>query len=700
MVNIHRSKGEFYSNYYEKFFCIRSNKELENQSRQCDFSLLIKNKSYIAMNGCVLDSIITNREFSNNEKLYYILADSLALINANSGKERSIALSSDGWADRLDCTRSQIFSMQKSLEEKGFFIIHKDRNNIGQNKRNIIIPTLPQEIFNNLCQSSQNIGDERVGGFTIYDPNIEYMRSYLDRTKLFIKINYDLLSGIIAHDCLSSFQKIIWLDFYIKSYKRHIFSRNENYNIDIIYSSFHNFNNNVDFSFINSQIELANRYSCTKKHISKSINILKDLNFINYEQFYIKHQDRNNDNDRQDKSLYKISISLPLDFWFGLENVKNRSKVGSRSTNVNNIDISEEGNEINRVGSLYFNDDDDFDENKNEAHLFKEPIIRGLNDSGVFYDPPFSKIRPLLNKDLKLNIKILDQDLIKKSKILKNKNEARNSKNLMGYLPFTNSDLEFLKEESGYSIDFINELSKKLALEYSDRNFYSKEIVMKYLLIALKHERREIKKEGKFKLSVEAEGGSKLKLKTKFLDEFIPFNENILKEISRKIDFKYSNHFIIKLAKHMNHKYPDLKFKSEKSLINYMVKSLDNEMRKPEEVNRDNFIFRWELEEIEKYEILAKKDKMERNGIMERFHFESRSRYKFQEEMEEEIEGFVFESGTKHLSNINKYKHIYGSNNRITPNFYNISESDKDYLANEPQEGAMPIGNIMKRFLE
>ena len=138
-----------------------------------------------------------------------------------------------------------------------------------------------------------------------------------------------------------------------------------------------------------------------------------------------------------------------------------------------------------------------------------------------------------------------------------------------------------------------------------------------------------------------------------------------------------------------------------------MVKALDNEMRKPQDVNRDNFIFRWELEEIEKYEILAQKDKMEKNGVMERFQSESGLRYKFQEKMEEEVldEFEVFESGTKHTSNINKYvntyNHIHGSNNKMTYNFdiSNMSESDIDYLANQKQEGAIQIGNIIGRFL-
>jgi len=704
MLNINRSREESCLNY-EKPCVTRSNKELENQSRQCDFPSLIQNKSYIAISGSVLDSIITNRELSNNEKLYYIVADSLALINANSGKHRSIALSGDGWGNRLDCTRSQIFSMQKSLEKKGFFIIHKDKNNIGQNKRNIIIPTLPQEIFDNICQNSENIIGDRVGGCDTYNPITESMRSYLDRTKLFIKINYDLLSGIISHNCLSSFQKIIWLDFYLKSYKRHIFSKGDNYNTDIINVSFYDFKNNIDFSFINSQLELANRYSCTKKHISKSINILKDLGFINYEQFYIKHQDHNNDNDRQDKSLYKISISLPFDFLFRLGNVKNRS-------NIQTKDFVKEDNEdinckIDRGGSLYINGDDfdgNNDENKNEIHLFKETIIKELMDVAAFYDPPFSKIRPLLNKDLKLNIKILD--LTKKSKIFKNKE----IKKLTAYLPLANSDLVFLKEQSGYNIDFIEKLSYKLAVNYPERSFYSKKGVIQYLSIVLKHEKRNryTVSQGKFRFFAENEQNSKFKFKirdksqnTISLDDFIPFNENILKEISRKIDFKYSNHFINKLAKHINHKYPDIKFRNEKSLINYMVKSLDHEMRNPKDVNRNNFIFRWELEEIEKYEILAEKDKIEQNGILEKFRMNNHIQYKDRDlslrDIKCGIDTEIYED-----KYVNTYKHIHGSDNndnKITPNFYNLSESETYNMENEIQEGALPISNIIEKLL-
>ncbi len=705
-----------------------------NKSYFTDFPSLIKNKSYIAISGCVLDHIITNQELSNNEKLYYIVADSLAMINANSGNQRSIALPSHKWSDRLDCTRSQIFSMQKSLEQKGFFIIHKDKNNIGQNKRNIIIPTLPKGIFDNLCQNSENRVGGRVGESVEYDPDTEYMRSYLDRTKLFIKINYDLLSGIIAHNCLSSFQKIIWLDFYIKSYKRHVFSRYDNYNTDII----NDFKNNLDFSFINSQLELSNRYSCTKKHISKSINILKDLGFIKIEHFYTKHKTQNQNNDRQDKSLYKVIVSLPLDFWFRLENVKNRSNI-----QINNL--NEEDSEINRGGSSYIINDNNIDLTENnfipqnqtikfdiinretiknkinyvDLSLCKESYkskyienVKELRDGGVFSDPHFSKIRPLLNKDLKLNIKILDLDLIKKSKILKIKNKEnlfekkaakfdknKDFKKLTEYLPLANSDLVLLKEQSGYSIDFIEKLSNNIATKYPERSFYSKKGVIKYLSIVLNYEKRNryAVSQGKFRFCESDE--HKTKFRSTSLDDFMPFDEDILKEISRRIDFKYSDHFINKLAKHINHKYPDIKFRSEKSLINYMVKALDNEMRNPKDVNRDNFIFRWELKEIEKYEFLAQKDKIKQNGILEKFRMNNHIQYQDQDQYQNQNQEKIG-INTEGLRYVNTYKHIYGSDNKIIPNFYNLSESDSYYLENQKQEGALPIWNIIEKFLK
>ena len=245
-------------------------------------------------------------------------------------------------------------------------------------------------------------------------------------------------------------------------------------------------------------------------------------------------------------------------------------------------------------------------------------------------------------------------------------------------MPLSISDLAFLTEQSGYNIKFIEKLAYKISKNYPDRNFYSKKELIKYLIIVLHHEKKKIGEVSgrKFRAYIKDD-----KEKMISLNDVLPLSENILKEISRRIDFKYSNHFSNKLAKHIDHKYPDLKFQSEKSLINYMVKALDNEMRKPQDVNRDNFIFRWELEEIEKYEILAQKEKIEQDGIIEKFRINN---IKDKNQRKDKIE---FEESYNKISN------------KIRFNFYNLSDEEIHLLENQKQEGAIQIGNIMGRIL-
>ena len=86
-----------------------------------------------------------------------------------------------------------------------------------------------------------------------YDPLIESKRDYLGRTKLFVKLNCKLLYAITSNDELNSFQKVIWLDFYMLCYK--------NSNLFVKKTT-----GGDDFSLVSSYKELANRY-CLMKSI-------------------------------------------------------------------------------------------------------------------------------------------------------------------------------------------------------------------------------------------------------------------------------------------------------------------------------------------------------------------------------------------------------------------------------------------------
>ena len=286
------------------------------------FQSLTETKSYIPITGCVLEHILTTTNLTNREKLYYLLADSLALISKNQGHHRSCALPCEDWAESIGCSRSSVFTMQKSLAKKGYFIINKDWDEIGRNKRNLISPTLPASVFNRLNEKYP----DRVGDHASYNSLSECKRAYLDRTKLFIKLNYDLLKIITSNKYLNPRQKIIWLGFYTRCYKNYMLQDREDFNIGK-----YSYNDDSSFSFISSYRELAGQYSCNTKYLSKSIKALEELGFIKTQNIYIRKRCGHNDDckiqERQDQSLWKITLSLPKDCISELEKVKNRSNL-------------------------------------------------------------------------------------------------------------------------------------------------------------------------------------------------------------------------------------------------------------------------------------------------------------------------------------------------------------------------------------
>ena len=286
------------------------------------FSSLTETKSYTPITGCVLEHILTITNLTNCEKLYYLLADSLALISKNKGYGRSCALPSEDWAEYLGCSRSLVFTMQRSLVKKGYFIINKDFDEIGRNNRNLITPTLPISVFNQLNEKFL----DRVGDHAPYNRFVECKRSYLDKTKLFIKLNYNLLKIISSNKYTNPKQKIMWLGFYTRCYKNYMLQGREDFNVGK-----YSYSEDSSFSFISSYRELADMNSCNTKHLSKSIRALEELGFIKTQNIYVRKRYSDNADcrvqERQDQSLWKITLSLPDECISELEKVKNRSNL-------------------------------------------------------------------------------------------------------------------------------------------------------------------------------------------------------------------------------------------------------------------------------------------------------------------------------------------------------------------------------------
>ena len=440
------------SNFYD---CTKTNIDT--------FSFFTKTKSYAPITGCVLEHVITATNLTNHEKLYYLLADSLALISKKESHHRSCGLPSKDWATYLGCSRSLIFTMQQSLEKKGYFIINKDWDKIGRNKRNLIIPTLPASVFNHLNKKFP----DRVGEHTPYNPLTECKRAYLDRTKLFIKLNYDLLKIITSNEYLNPGQKIIWLGFYTRCYKNYMFQDGKD----------------SSFSFISSYQELASICSCNTKYLSKSIRALEEIDFIKTQNFYIRKKYNDNDDsyknscgvdnnyyktqERQDQSLWKITLSLPETCILELEKVKDRSNLklddikvtatdntidpkliedclmlGGIKFNLNleqasllksvivdysNISSSSDDYINSVIEELDIEDELEISKDADLAAAFSKTLSsleafdnKEENGDGIKSDPTVAKSGLLLNKDLLLKIKDLKSNLGLKPKVLFN----------------------------------------------------------------------------------------------------------------------------------------------------------------------------------------------------------------------------------------------------------------------------------------
>ena len=457
------------------------------------FSELFTSKSYIPIAGCVFEYILDTSDLSSLEKLFYITADSLSLINSNSGKQRSVALSSQKWASRLNCSKSLVFKLQQSLSEKGYFILVKDRNKYGQNKINLIIPTLPQEVFDRLYALPDRIYQQHLP----YDPSIkkeEYKRTYLDQIKLFIKLNYQLLSIIAASCDLTPLQKTIWLDFYVKCYKNHMSSNQEN----------------AEFSLKISYLELASKCGCNRSFLSKAINGLETLGFITKNQFYTRKE--KSDQERQDKSLWQVTLCLPNIYEQELRNSPDRFK------SANSLVITASGSLANTVEL----EDNGFNKDvvatsKADTNYDKTPrSTLGLQH----FVPPVtltvSNLVYILNKNLKTNIKNLDgtcegkkskcprrsiffkNDFKKekaKQKHVKSKElkPSKAAKTLLAWYPLSQEQVTELncRSRREFSLNFANELLLKLNAKYPNRTFKFKNQLMSYMAKAFLHEKHQ-----------------------------------------------------------------------------------------------------------------------------------------------------------------------------------------------------------------
>ena len=490
------------------------NSSNNNYSYSNFIDLFAAKRSFLPLTGCVLEHILHSKNLSESEKLFYLIADSLSLISSkNVTHQRSVALSSSGWSRKLSCSKSEIFTMQKSLEEKGYFTIIRDKNKFGKNQRNIIIPTLPDQVFSVLAESPDrfNFKNDKDLLSDIADQSTK--RAYLDKSKLFIRLNYQLLL-LVTSSFLSSFAKIIWLDFYVKGYKSSMKSKHQHTNVNKG-NSIESQNN--PFSFNSTYQELEDLYLCSKSSLSKALKELEQGGLLYKTRSYVKND--NQDDNLHDKSLWNFIISIPSDgqdIMFD-EGVSDNMKIDSSKT------LESTKNIVN-----------DHEHQASQCTISK-------------YDPYISKFRPLLNKDLILNnkdLKNLDSNfpflknvgksesdlsefcinslrkveidnksvtakqavyannkLIDKvrgeSRGVNNKNTTKqiftSVKSLESFHPLSKEQVYKLNHLSGreFNVNFTNQLLLKLHNVNPDKKFLSQNHMMSYMSKALHHEKHQ-----------------------------------------------------------------------------------------------------------------------------------------------------------------------------------------------------------------
>ncbi|WP_342271960.1 hypothetical protein [Candidatus Tisiphia endosymbiont of Parasteatoda lunata] len=277
---------------------------------------------------------------------------------------------------------------------------------------------MPDSVFNSLANTPNrfNIGtyssDTSLYSNCIsaaYLPNLENKRTYLDRTKMFIKLNYDLLLLITSSNYLSKHAKVLWLDFYAIGYRYYLKHRDCDNNTTetsqyyaknteelsemLMYTSDNiktdNYVNYVappnSYSLTTTYKELQAKYSCSKSVISTTLKELDTKGFITRKRFFVKNDDE--DSNLHDKSVWRITVTLPDMIQQQLQNeVKDRAKSSSGSV-VSNSDpyVCNSSQYINKYFISNTKDLDNIDSKKSFFTKTNHFSSENLSELSEFY---------------------------------------------------------------------------------------------------------------------------------------------------------------------------------------------------------------------------------------------------------------------------------------------------------------------------
>ena len=242
---------------------------------------LAETRGYSPIASIVVEHVITNAELKESERLYYVLADLYANYERAKNGTRSVTISGAVWEERLNLREEYVFVLQKALEAKGYFQITRNRID-NQNEINVITPTLPFAVFNELKDAANRHNAQT-------NANTEQTRSFLDDTKMFVKFNNKQVEALIQNEALSPLQKLIWLLLYMRSTCSYQLCG--------------------DWRSTITQTELCSLFKCTQSTASKALSNLEGQGFI------AKHQSKVNDNqtgsNRRKKSILFIEALFP-----------------------------------------------------------------------------------------------------------------------------------------------------------------------------------------------------------------------------------------------------------------------------------------------------------------------------------------------------------------------------------------------------
>lgn len=242
---------------------------------------LTQTRGYSAMASCVIEHIVTNSELKESERLYYVLADLYANYERAKTGRRWITISGRIWERRLNLSEEYVFILQQALEAKGYFQITRNKID-NQNEINVITPTLPRAVFDELKLAANRHNAPSNG-----DEN--QARAFLDDTKMFVKFNNKQIESLIQNKELSPLQKLIWILLYMRSTC--------------------SFQASGDWRSSITQAELCSLFKCSTSAASKALSNLEKHGFIN------KHQSKlhaeNSVSNRRKKSVWFIEALFP-----------------------------------------------------------------------------------------------------------------------------------------------------------------------------------------------------------------------------------------------------------------------------------------------------------------------------------------------------------------------------------------------------